>query len=169
MLHRQQLVSPPLASYTHTQPAQAGSAGLPPDCRHQPALLEAHTMWSKPCLHACGQPAGQPASQQAEVHTTAPNRVCTAPATVGGPRQRPWERGSPTGLQPASKHRSTAASVWPGRTRTPPGRARKGKMCPGLFSPSGRVAGSDSARIVLHRSLADTPVLVVSLQRRART
>ena len=36
-------------------------------------------------------------------------------------------------------------------------------MCPGLFRSPGRVAGSESARIVLQRSLADTPVLVVCL------
>ena len=33
---------------------------------------------------------------------------------------------TPTGAQPASRARSTAASVWPGRTSTPPRRERSG-------------------------------------------
>ena len=37
-------------------------------------------------------------------------------------------------------------------------------MCPGLLRSPGEVVGSDSARMVLHLSLADTPVLVLSLQ-----
>ena len=38
---------------------------------------------------------------------------------------------APAGRRPASRARSTAASVWPLRTRTPPGLARSGKMWPG--------------------------------------
>ncbi len=38
---------------------------------------------------------------------------------------------TPEGLRPASRARSTAASVWPVRSSTPPGLALSGKMCPG--------------------------------------
>jgi hypothetical protein len=37
----------------------------------------------------------------------------------------------PGRVAPARTARSTAASVWPRRSRTPPGRARSGKTCPG--------------------------------------
>ena len=39
---------------------------------------------------------------------------------------------TPDGLSPASRARSTAASVWPMRSSTPPGFARSGKHVPGL-------------------------------------
>ena len=38
---------------------------------------------------------------------------------------------TPAGVRPAMRLMSTAASVWPARTRTPPSRATSGKMCPG--------------------------------------
>src|SRR5437763_1384780 len=38
---------------------------------------------------------------------------------------------TPAGTSPASRARSTAASVWPARTSTPPSRARSGKTWPG--------------------------------------
>src|SRR4029078_11643418 len=43
---------------------------------------------------------------------------------------------TPPGVRPASRVRSTAASVWPSRSRTPRGRARGGKRWAG-----GRRAG----------------------------
>ena len=54
-------------------------------------------------------------------------------------------QSTPTGGSPAMETRSTAASVWPARRRTPPGIARKGNTCPGRLRSSGRVAGSTSA------------------------
>lgn len=63
---------------------------------------------------------------------------------------REFEQGSPTGLQPARRHRSTAASVCPGLTRTPPRLALKGKMCPGLRKSSGLASGSARLCRVLH-------------------
>ena len=59
---------------------------------------------------------------------------------------------TPAGEQPASRARSTAASVWPARRSTPPGIARSGKMWPGRVRSSGRVAGSTSVRMVTARS-----------------
>ena len=57
---------------------------------------------------------------------------------------------TPDGLRPARRARSTAASVCPARTRTPPSRARRGNTCPGRARSFGRiVAGSTAARIVL--------------------
>ncbi len=65
----------------------------------------------------------------------------------------------PTGVSPASRQRSTAASVWPGRSRTPPGRARNGKTCPGRTRSPTVVAGSASTRAVRARSAAEMPVV----------
>ena len=73
---------------------------------------------------------------------------------------------TPAGEQPASRARSTAASVWPARRRTPPGIARSGKMWPGLVRSSGRAAGSTRVRTVTARSNADVPVVT---PRRAST
>src|SRR5215211_4103574 len=65
---------------------------------------------------------------------------------------------TPAGLRPARRARSTAASVWPARCRTPPGRARKGKTCPGMTRSSGPVASSTAIRQVCARSAAEMPV-----------
>ena len=56
--------------------------------------------------------------------------------------------------------RSTAASVCPARTRTPPFLALSGNVCPGRARSDGRVAGSIAARTVAARSGAEMPVLV---------
>ena len=67
---------------------------------------------------------------------------------------------TPAGDMPAARARSTAASVWPARFRTPPGRYRRGKMCPGRLRSVGRVWGSTSAWMVAERSAAEIPVVV---------
>ena len=54
--------------------------------------------------------------------------------------------------------RSTAASVCPARTSTPPVRARSGNMWPGRARSAGRVAGSIAASTVAARSAAEMPV-----------
>ena len=46
-------------------------------------------------------------------------------------------------MSPASRARSTEASVWPVRSSTPPGRARSGNMWPGWTRSCGPVAGVD--------------------------
>ena len=69
---------------------------------------------------------------------------------------------TPAGYRPARRARSTAASVCPARTRTPPRRARNGNMWPGRARSAGRVAGSIAARTVAARSAAEMPVLVTS-------
>ena len=66
------------------------------------------------------------------------------------------------GRRPASRARSTAASVWPARRSTPPSAARSGKTCPGLVRSSGEVRGSASSRMVCARSAAEMPVVVLS-------
>ena len=67
---------------------------------------------------------------------------------------------TPAGKRPARRARSMAASVCPARSRTPPGRARSGNMCPGLSRSSGRVLGSIATRTVCARSAAEMPVVV---------
>ena len=67
---------------------------------------------------------------------------------------------TPAGYSPAMRARSTAASVWPARTRTPPSRARSGNMWPGRDRSPGVVAGSMAAATVAARSAAEMPVLV---------
>ena len=63
----------------------------------------------------------------------------------------------PDGPRPASRERSTAPSVCPVRTNTPPLRARSGKTWPGTMKSSGRASGRVACRIVVARSSAETP------------
>ena len=65
---------------------------------------------------------------------------------------------TPAGVRPASRARSTAASVWPARRRTPPSLATSGNRWPGLRRSVARVAGSAIARTVRARSAALMPV-----------
>ena len=62
-------------------------------------------------------------------------------------------------LFPARRERSTAASVCPSRSRTPPGRATRPKTCPGLIMSLARERGSASILMVRARSCAETPVV----------
>jgi hypothetical protein len=71
---------------------------------------------------------------------------------------------TPTGGRPASRARSTLASVCPTRRSTPPGTARRGKTCPGRRRSSGRVASSVMMRIVMARSAALIPVVTPKLR-----
>ena len=66
---------------------------------------------------------------------------------------------TPAGTSPASRARSTLASVWPTRCSTPPGRARSGKMWPGRRRSDGTVAGLMATWMVVARSLAEMPVV----------
>ena len=50
---------------------------------------------------------------------------------------------TPAGVRPARRARSTEASVWPARTRTPPRRARRGKTWPGRTRSAAGGAGID--------------------------
>ena len=66
---------------------------------------------------------------------------------------------TPAGASPASRARSTDASVCPMRTSTPPSRARNGNVWPGRKKSLPLASGSSSARIVLARSCAEIPVV----------
>ena len=65
---------------------------------------------------------------------------------------------TPAELRPASRARSTAASVWPARSSTPPRRARSGNTCPGSTRSSRPFDGSIATWIVRARSWAEMPV-----------
>ena len=67
---------------------------------------------------------------------------------------------TPAGMSPARRARSTAASVWPARSSTPPGRARRGNTWPGLTMSSGPASGSIATMIVRERSGAEMPVVM---------
>ncbi len=69
-------------------------------------------------------------------------------------------QSTPEGSSPASRARSTDASVCPLRCRTPPGLARSGKMCPGWTRSPGCDFGLARSRIVLARSSALMPVVM---------
>ena len=69
---------------------------------------------------------------------------------------------TPDGLRPASRARSTAASVCPVRSSTPPAFAFSGKMWPGWTRSRGRAAGSIATWIVCARSCAEMPVVMPS-------
>src|ERR671935_1927099 len=65
---------------------------------------------------------------------------------------------TPAGLSPERRARSTAASVWPARCKTPPGRALSGNTWPGWTRSSGPLLGSIATWIVRARSCAEIPV-----------
>src|SRR5918995_257921 len=69
---------------------------------------------------------------------------------------------TPAGISPASRARSTAASVWPVRSSTPPARARSGKMWPGWTRSLAPLLGSIAVWIVRERSAAEIPVVTPS-------
>ena len=69
---------------------------------------------------------------------------------------------TPDGLSPASRARSTEASVWPIRSRTPPAFARSGKMWPGWTRSCGFVSGWIATWMVWLRSAAEMPVVTPS-------
>ena len=69
---------------------------------------------------------------------------------------------TPEGFSPASRAMSTAASVWPARTSTPPSRARSGKTCPGVAMSCGPERGSIATATVRARSCAEMPVVTPS-------
>mmetsp|Transcript_1412 Transcript_1412/g.4528 ORF Transcript_1412/g.4528 Transcript_1412/m.4528 type:complete len:305 (+) Transcript_1412:930-1844(+) len=73
---------------------------------------------------------------------------------------RTISQSAPAGARPASRARSTDASVWPPRSSVPPGRARSGKRWPGRQNRSWPLRGSASARSVRARSLAEMPVVM---------
>ncbi len=66
---------------------------------------------------------------------------------------------APAGRRPARRARSTAASVCPLRTRTPPGLARSGKTWPGRTKSEGSWRPLASIRRVVARSAAEMPVV----------
>ena len=69
---------------------------------------------------------------------------------------------TPAGFRPASRARSTAASVCPVRSSTPPGLAFSGKMWPGWTRSRGADSGSTATWIVRARSAALIPVVMPS-------
>ena len=66
---------------------------------------------------------------------------------------------TPTGGRPASRQRSTQASVWPERISTPPCRATSGNTWPGRTKSEAPLLSLASARTVLQRSSAEMPVV----------
>ena len=102
-------------------------------------------------------------------------RPCSAQkSTSSGIRAMPTlslvtiSESSPAGESPARRQRSTVASVWPLRSRTPPALARSGKMCPGRKKLAGVLSGSARARRVVALSVALMPVVVPTLQSTVR-
>ncbi len=69
---------------------------------------------------------------------------------------------TPLGLSPASRETSTAASVWPARTSTPPSRAISGKTWPGVTMWLASLLASIATDTVRARSAAEMPVVTPS-------
>jgi hypothetical protein len=78
------------------------------------------------------------------------------------PSSRMISQMTPAGVRPAMRARSTEASVWPARTRTPPRRARSGKTWPGRARSEAVERGSMATRMVWARSAAEMPVVTPS-------
>ena len=66
----------------------------------------------------------------------------------------------PTSRRPARRMRSTVASVWPLRSRTPLSLASRGNMWPGRRKSWGLASGSTHFLAVRARSAAEMPVVV---------
>ena len=94
--------------------------------------------------------------------------IITSPCSSAKRRRAGARRGSPasstisaiapTGSHPARRASSTAASVCPGRSRTPPVTARSGRTWPGRVRSAAEVPGWASSRAVRARSRALIPV-----------
>ena len=98
---------------------------------------------------------GRPRSSRCD----APVRTARGTGTrAGEPSSCNTSQITATGAQPASTARSTAASVCPRRSSTPPRRARNGNTWPGRRKSLGRDAGSSTRRIVSARSAAPIPL-----------
>src|ERR1700733_4026621 len=69
---------------------------------------------------------------------------------------------TPAGFSPASRARSTAASVCPARSSTPPARLFSGNTCPGCTRSEGLLSGSIATWMVWARSCAEIPVVTPS-------
>jgi hypothetical protein len=69
---------------------------------------------------------------------------------------------TPAGLRPAMRLMSTAASVWPARTSTPPSLATSGKDVAGETTSSTPLVGSTATAMVWARSWAEMPVVTPS-------
>jgi lincosamide nucleotidyltransferase len=67
---------------------------------------------------------------------------------------------SPHSFKPASRMRSTVASVWPLRSRTPFFFPARGNICPGRRKSSGLASSSTHFSAVILRSAAEIPVVV---------
>ena len=78
------------------------------------------------------------------------------------PSSRMISQMMPAGTSPASRARSTEASVCPGADQDAAFCARAGKTCPGRARSAGRVAGSIATWMVRARSYAEMPVLTPS-------
>ena len=65
-----------------------------------------------------------------------------------------------TGLSPESFAKSTPASVWPARLKTPPWAALNGNTCPGFLTSFGFEFLSAKTFTVVARSSADIPVVI---------
>ena len=66
---------------------------------------------------------------------------------------------TPNAGRPASRHKSTAASVWPERISTPPSLAISGNTWPGCAKSAAPILPLASARTVLQRCSAEMPVV----------
>jgi hypothetical protein len=66
---------------------------------------------------------------------------------------------TPAGSSPARRAISTAASVCPDLSKTPPSLAHTGNTCPGILKSCAELFGSIATKIVCARSCADIPVV----------
>ena len=115
-------------------------------------------------------PAASPISRRCAARSSMEimARPCwSAKARSAGPRcmvPSSWTSSTiiPTAGRPAIRVRSTAASVWPRRSSTPPAFARSGSTCPGRIRSVGTEPGSARTVRVRARSAAEMPVVTPS-------
>ena len=76
------------------------------------------------------------------------------------PSPRIISQHTPHSLSPARRIKSTVASVWPSRSRTPLSLAISGNICPGLLKSSAFAPSATHLCTVAERSCAEMPVEV---------
>ena len=87
-------------------------------------------------------------------------RALSSVVRIMVPSSRMISQHRPQGRRPARRQRSTVASVWPLRSRTPLGLARRGNMWPGLRKSWGWASSATQAMAVMDLSFAEMPVVV---------
>ena len=88
-------------------------------------------------------------------------QACSSFPRIIVPSSRIISQHKPQGARPAKRIKSTVASVWPFRSKTPFFLASRGNIWPGRRNSCGTASSRQQARAVMPRSSAEIPVVVL--------